>query len=117
MNIRKVRAGTVSGKVLAAYTGSYKLPYKGTGLEQLVNRLYGDIGELIIDVTREEEQLFIKMPMTPKMEVTWKAKDQFDASEFYNMTLNFKRGNDEKINALALQWEGGDAFVAERLQV
>lgn len=116
IHIKKINETGISDKVLAAYTGSYQLKCKGSPLEPLIQRLYGDgHDEFTIDVTNESHMLFMKMPFTPRMEVSWKAKDSFDANEFFNMQLAFRRGNDEKVNALALTWGDGEPIVATKV--
>jgi len=114
IHIRQAKPGKVTEKVLQSYTGKYKLDCTG-GIERLVNELYGkEFTSMIIEITNRGETLYMTMPITPTMEVIWKAKDTFDANAFYNMSLVFKRGTDEKVNRLVLAWDAQNSFEAVR---
>lgn len=115
INIQKVEEGKVPEKVLQAYTGNYHLNCSGTKFGSMIERLYGkEFITMTLEVTNEGSLLFMKMPCTPKMEVQWKSKDHFNASEFFQTELAFQRGKDEQIDALTLSGRG-ESVTAKRV--
>jgi protocatechuate 3,4-dioxygenase beta subunit len=116
VHIKKLKEGTVSSRVLQMYIGNYRFNYKGSSIEGLIDRLYPKQEEVITAaVTHEGEQLYLQLPFTPKMELYWKAKDHFDGSEFFQMELKFKRGEDGKVNGMSMRWDQEREIIANRV--
>jgi protocatechuate 3,4-dioxygenase, beta subunit len=116
INIQKVVEGIVPEKVLQGYIGNYQMNCVGTKLEPMIEQLYGkEFIKMNVEVTHQGNLLFMQMPCTPKMEVQWKSKDHFSASEFFQMKLVFLRGDNEEVDRLTLSGFEGISVTAKRI--
>lgn len=108
IHLDRIRAGSLPAAVLTEYTGSYVLSVKGTDYERILNTfLGGPYKKVIMTVDQQDGLLYLTTTAAPRAELFWKAKDQFDASSFYDTQLYFGRDESGKVmNVLFRSREG-----------
>jgi protocatechuate 3,4-dioxygenase, beta subunit len=109
ITIDRVPTDSVPGKVLAEYSGNYDLQFKETDFESFVNKTVGGPYEkIIMEISNEDNQIYMTLPFSPRSEILWSQKDAFTAWSFYHSTLKFNRNADGKVSELVLTWFGLD---------
>lgn len=105
ISIDKVKEGTVSEKVLKEYVGKYEMQSsdKGFSFEALAKETTGkEYKKIILSLQNEGEQLYMTLPFSPKTEIGWAAKDEFQSWAFYNSFIRFQRNDAGKVISLHL---------------
>lgn len=103
--IDKVKEGTVSEKVLKEYNGKYELQNKDAGFsfEQFVKEVTGvEYKNIVLELQNEGNQLYMTLPFSPKTEIGWASKDEFQSWAFYNTFIRFQRDAAGKVISLHL---------------
>ncbi|MEZ4826625.1 MAG: protocatechuate 3,4-dioxygenase [Bacteroidia bacterium] len=103
INIEKVPDGSVPETVLQEYNGAYKLDIaEEHPFMQFLRSVDVTDENIMVQVSNEGRQLYIQMTSTPRAEVFWVAKDQFNAKAVYDTMLTFLRNDEGKVHALEL---------------
>lgn len=115
INLDKVLVGALPEKVLAEYTGEYVLQVKGTDYEQILNKyLGGPYDKVTMQVEQQDGLLYLTTMNALKAELFWKAKDQFDASSFYDTVLTFGRNATGKVVSATFRSRDGEELHGTR---
>lgn len=108
INLDPVLVGAVPQKVLAEYVGNYNLNTKGTDYEYILNTyLGGPFDKATATIEAQDGLLYLTTPNAPKAELFWQAKDQFDASAFYDTILTFGRDAAGKVASITFRLRDG----------
>lgn len=103
MVLDKVKKGVVSEKVLKEYIGKYELQNEGTGFEEYVKNITGlEYKNIELGLHHEGVQLYMTLPFSPKTEIGWASKDEFQSWSFYNTFIRFQRNAAGKVVSLHL---------------
>ncbi len=109
--IEEVMKGTVPEEVLKDYVGTYDLEFKGTILEKLQMYVGGPYKEMPLKIENEGTQVYMTFPFTPRTEIIWSQKDQFQAWAFFRSSIRFVRTQSGKIANLELHYGLGNNII------
>ena len=105
ITLDKIKQGEISEKAVKEYTGKYLLKNAPFDLKTLVKGLTGNTyKDIVIELTNKKSQLFMQTPFSPKIEIGWTAKDEYQSWAFNNTFLRFKRNESGKVNRLKLHF-------------
>ena len=105
LTLDKIKQGEISEKAVKEYTGKYLLKNAPFDLETLVKGLTGNTyKDVVIELTNKKSQLFMQTPFSPKIEVGWTAKDEYQSWAFNNTFIRFIRDDNGKVNRLKLHF-------------
>jgi len=105
ITIDKVKEGTISEKVLKEYVAKYEMQSKNEDFtfEKMVKYATGqDYKKIILEIKNEGNQLYMILSFSPKTELGWFAKDEFQSWAFYNSFIRFQRNTAGKVISLHL---------------
>lgn len=114
--IETVQNGTVPEKVLKDYVGVYELEFKGTFLEKLQSYVGGPYDEIYLTIENEGPQVYMTLPFTPKTEILWSQKDEFQAGAFFRSYIRFIRSEAGKVENLELHYGGGNNNIIKAVR-
>jgi len=101
----KIKAGEISKKTVKEYTGKYLLKNATFDLETLAKSLTGNTyKDIILELTNKKSQLFLQTPFSPKIEIGWNAKDEYQSYAFNNTFIRFIRNENGKVSGLKLHF-------------
>lgn len=105
ITLAKVIQGEISEKTVKEYTGKYLLKNATFDLEALAKNLTGNTYKnIIIELTNTTSLLFLQTPFSPKIEIGWTAKDEYQSWAFNNSFIRFVRDDKGKVNRLRLHF-------------
>ncbi|CAN5544436.1 hypothetical protein BH10BAC5_BH10BAC5_08660 [soil metagenome] len=117
IRIESVKKGELPEKVLKEYAGTYELEFKDTILDKFIQRVVGEkYDKLNLIIDHSASQIYMNLPYTPRTEIIWAQKDEFQAWSFYNSYFRFKRNSSGKIESLELHY-GGDENIIKGLKL
>lgn len=101
----------VFGKVLDEYVGKYALKNETWDIKAFIKLLTGkDFKNIQLELTQNNNQLFMTLPFSLKIEMGWSAKDEFQSWGFNNTFVRFNRNENGKVVGLKLFW-GEDNYA------
>jgi len=111
ITLDKIKQGEISEKAVKEYTGKYLLKNATYDLETLAKGLTGNTyKDIVIELTNKKSLLFMKTPFSPKIEIGWNAKDEYQSFAFNNTFIRFVRDEKGKVNGLKLHF-GEEEYV------
>lgn len=103
ITLDKVKKGDIPEKTVKEYTGEYLLTNTPFDLETLAKALTGKtFKNIVIELTNNKSQLFLQTPFSPKIEIGWTSKDEYQSWGFNNTFIRFLRDENGKVNKLKL---------------
>jgi protocatechuate 3,4-dioxygenase beta subunit len=103
ITLDKIKQGEISQKAVKEYTGKYVLTNAPFDFEKLAKSLTGNTyKDIVIELTNKKSLLFIEAPFSPKIEIFWTAKDEYQSWAFNNTYLRFNRNEKGKVIGLKL---------------
>lgn len=109
--IEEVLKGAVPEKVLKDYVGIYDLEFKGTILEKLQSYVGGPYEKISLKIENEGTQVYMTLPFTPRTEIIWSQKDEFQAWAFFRSSIRFVRDQSGAIANLELHYGLGNNVI------
>ena len=109
--IEEVLKGAVPEKVLKDYVGTYDLEFKGTILEKLQSYVGGPYEKISLKIENEGTQVYMTLPFTPRTEIIWSQKDEFQAWAFFRSSIRFVRDQSGAIANLELHYGLGNNVI------
>jgi protocatechuate 3,4-dioxygenase beta subunit len=104
--IEEVLNGAVPEKVLKEYIGNYLLQNETFDIEKYAESVTGvKYTNIIMKLSNDKTQLYMTLPFSPKTEIGWVAKDEFQSWAFYNTFIRFKRDEMGKVTHLQLHFD------------
>lgn len=105
ITLDKVKQGDIPEKIIKEYTGKYLLKNIPFDLEAFAKNLTGKtFKNIVIELTNNKSQLFLQTPFSPKIEIGWTAKDEYQSWAFNNTFMRFIRDEQGKVNGLKLHF-------------
>jgi protocatechuate 3,4-dioxygenase beta subunit len=106
ITLDKIIPGAISEKAVKEYTGKYVLNNAPFDIESFAKMLTGNTyKDIVIELTNKKSLLFMKTPFSPKIEMGWYAKDEYQSWAFNNTFIRFKRNEKGKVTALRLHFD------------
>jgi protocatechuate 3,4-dioxygenase, beta subunit len=103
LTLDKIKQGEISEKAVKEYTGKYLLKNAPFDLETFIKGLTGNTyKDIVIELTNKKSQLFMQTPFSPKIEIGWTAKDEYQSWAFNNTFIRFVKDDNGKVNGLKL---------------
>jgi hypothetical protein len=103
ITLDKIKQGEISEKAVKEYTGKYLLTNTPFDLETFAKNLTGNTyKDIVIELTNKKSQLFMQTPFSPKVEIGWTAKDEYQSWAFNNTFIRFIRNDNGKVSGLKL---------------
>ena len=111
ITLDKVKQGEISEITVKEYTGKYLLNNAPFDLETLAKNLTGKtFKNIVIELTNNKSQLFLQTPFSPKVEIGWTSKDEYQSWAFNNSFIRFVRDENGKVKGLKLHF-GEEEYV------
>lgn len=111
ITLDKVDHSVLPQKVLNEYVGKYALKNETWDIEAFMKMLTGkEFKNIKLELTQKNNQLFMSLPFSPKVEMGWSAKDEFQSWGFNNTFVRFTRNDKGKVVGLKLFW-GEDNYA------
>ena len=105
ITLDKVKQGEISEKAVREYTGKYLLNNAPFDFETFAKTLTGNTYKnLEIELSNKKSQLYLKTPFSPRVEIGWAAKDEYQSWAFNNTFIRFIRGENGKVSGLKLHF-------------
>jgi protocatechuate 3,4-dioxygenase beta subunit len=105
ITLDKIKQGEISEKAVKEYTGKYTLHNATYNFETLAKNLTGNTyKEIVIELTHKKSLLFMQTPFSPKIEILWNAKDEYQSWAFNNTFIRFVRDEKGKVSGLKLHF-------------
>lgn len=99
----KIDHSVLPEKVLKEYEGKYTLKNETWDFEAFIKTLTGkEFKNIQLELTQSNNQLFMTLPFSPKVEMGWTAKDEFQSWGFNNTFVRFNRNDKGKVVGLKL---------------
>ncbi len=99
----KAKEGVVSEKVLKEYIGTYTLENENAGFSfrEFVKNVIGEeYNNIPMQFQNKGNQLYMTLPFSPKTEIGWSSKDEFQSWAFFNSFIRFQRNAAGKVTGL-----------------
>jgi protocatechuate 3,4-dioxygenase beta subunit len=105
ITLDKIKQGEISEKAVKEYTGKYTLKNATYDFETLAKNLTGNTyKDIVIELTHKKSLLFMQTPFSPKIEILWNAKDEYQSWAFNNTFIRFVRDEKGKVRGLKLHF-------------
>lgn len=103
ITLDKIDHSILPEKVLKEYVGKYTLKNGTWDLEAFMKLLTGkEFKNIQLQLTQSNNQLFMTLPFSPKVEMGWTAKDEFQSWGFNNTFVRFDRNEQGNVIGLKL---------------
>lgn len=103
ITLDKVDHSVLPKKVLDEYVGKYALKNETWDIETFMKMLTGkEFKNIQLELKQNNNQLFMTLPFSPKVEMGWTAKDEFQSWGFNNTFVRFNRNEKGKVVGLKI---------------
>lgn len=115
ITLDKIDHSILPEKVLMEYVGKYTLKNATWDIEAFMRLLTGKAFKHIqLELTQNNNQLFMTLPFSPRIEMGWSAKDEFQSWGFNNTFVRFSRNEKGNVVGLKLYWGEGNYAIGTK---